>query len=119
MIALARKLETDDDRSVDEHVDAARRFYCDVLGGRELRSPGPQDADGLCFVVRGVRVETGRNRRLLGRRIVLPLKDPAAVAARCWNAGYTVLVESDEQTASPDVFGVLDPFGLRIDLAAA
>ena len=50
-------------------------------------------------------------------RIVLRVDYPEAVAARCWDAGYTVLVEDragGSKTAA--ALAVIDPFGLRIDL---
>jgi len=112
MTAVLR-LDVHADRGIDAKVDAARQFYCDVLGGREIASP----TEGLWFLVRGVLVETGHQRADSLRLVTLPVRDPEAVAARCWNAGYTVLVDGDE-AASPGTFGLLDPFGVRIDLVA-
>lgn len=119
MNALAGKLEFANDRDSDPNVEAARKFYCGLLGGREMSSPARHDAGGrLWFLVAGARIETGSKRRDAASAVVLRLKDPAVVAARCWNAGYTVLVESDDDMSSPAAFGVLDPFGLRINLVA-
>src|SRR6058998_14014 len=111
MMTAVMRLERDADRGIDEKVEAARRFYCEVLGGREIASP----EDALWFLVRGVLVETGNQHPCSLGPVTLRVKDPEAMAARCWNAGYTVLVDREEHSA-PATFGLLDPFGVRIDL---
>lgn len=110
MTAVLR-LDVHADHGVADKVEATRQFYCDVLGGREIASP----TDGLWFLVRGVLVETGNQRPDSLRPITLRVKDPEALVARCWNAGYTVLVDREDDS-SPTTFGLLDPFGVRIDL---
>jgi hypothetical protein len=115
MIALARNVETDDDRDIDEHVEAARRFYCDVLDGRQIASPTSEAERALWFMVRGALIETGYERRDQSARIALRVKNPEEIAARCWDAGYTVLMH-EEETSAPGALAILDPFGLRIDL---
>ena len=82
-------------------MSAAQAFYCELLDGREI-SPG-------CFAVAGVLIETGEARR--GQTTRVPVEDPEGVAARCWNAGYTVVVDDLDL-----VIGVVDPLGLRIEL---
>lgn len=44
---------------------------------------------------------------------VLAVEDPEELAARCWNAGLTVMVHSDAGTTT---LSVIDPTGRRIDL---
>ena len=112
MIAVARRCAEHNESSSMEQLEAARRLYCDTLGGRSI---APADADGaLWFLVGGVLVETGRKRGSHGGRVVLPMDDPEGVAARCWNAGYTVVVD-DVRGLS---IAVIDPFGVRLELMA-
>jgi len=73
----------------------------------------------LSFIVEGTRIDVGRNAADDGAPIVLSVLDPAAVAARCWDAGHTVRVElGDDQSAEEreTVVSVIDPFGRQIDL---
>lgn len=93
MIAVANELEP---------TESARRFYCGLLNGRQLAANR--------FLIGDVIIETDRTDR-----ITLRVNDPEGVAARCWNAGYTVVVDDTPGTA----MSVLDPFGVRIDLARA
>jgi catechol 2,3-dioxygenase-like lactoylglutathione lyase family enzyme len=112
MTAVLR-LETNAVSGMDEKLEATRRFYCDILGGREIASP----EGALWFLVRGVLVETGDQQSGLVSATEVRVTDPEGVAARCWNAGYTVLV--DDRDTSCTTFVLLDPFGVRIDLATS
>jgi hypothetical protein len=96
----------------------ARAFYCDVLRGREVCEELPEGEAGLSFIVEGTRIDIDRNAANDGAPIVLSVLDPAAVAARCWDAGHTVRVDLDDQsTAEREVaVSVIDPFGRQIDL---
>ena len=106
MIAVARKLEFARESSWDDEVEAARRFYCELLDGREI-------ARG-CFAVGGALIKTGHERR--GQTARAPVRDPEGVAARCWNAGYTVVVNDGAVSSAASTIAILDPFGLRIEL---
>ena len=96
----------------------ARAFYCDVLHGRQVWDELPDGEAGLSFIVEGTRIDVGRNAADDGTPIVLPVLDPAAVAARCWDAGHTVRVGLGEQSTAgrEAVVSVIDPFGRQIDL---
>ena len=104
---------------VPNDTSLARAFYCDVLHGRQVWEERPEGEAGLSFIVEGTRVDVGRNAADDGSPIVLSVRDPAAVAARCWDAGHTVRVTklSDQSTAEREaVVSVIDPFGRQIDL---
>ena len=117
MIAMAGVLDLPNESSSNEEVEVARRFYCECLKGRQL-TPATR-ADGILFVVDGVLVETGTTRRSETARVVVPVDDPADVAARCWDAGYTVLMDDAAGVFAGAAIAILDPFGLRIELERA
>ena len=114
MIALASNVDPERQLRGDETVRRARRFYCDVLEGRQMAADAVERVEGaLRFLVAGVAVETGARRYDATTRVVLRVRDPEKLAARCWNAGYTVFVDDAVGV------GIVDPFGLRIELRAA
>lgn len=94
---------------------AARAFYCDALGGRQLRRREMGDAgEALSFRVGGAVVTTGTV--MTRERTRLVVDDAVAVAARCWDAGFTVRVrESGDATT----IAVVDPFDLEVELVAS
>ena len=96
----------------------ARAFYCDVLHGRQVWEELREGEAGLSFIVEGTRIDVGRNAADDGAPIVLSVLDPEAVAARCWDAGHTVLVELGDQCSAEReaMVSVVDPFGRQIDL---
>ena len=104
--------------NVFNETSIARAFYCDVLRGRQVREELPDDEARLSFIVEGTRIDVDRNAADDGAPIVLSVLDPAAVAARCWDAGHTVRVELGDQSAEEreTVVSVIDPFGRQIDL---
>ena len=106
MLAVTRTLEGPNEPVRIEAAEAARRFYCELLDGREI-APG-------CFAVGGVLIETGRERR--GQTARAAVRHPEGIAARCWNAGYTVVVDDAGDASTAAAIAVLDPFGLRIEL---
>ena len=114
MIELARKLALPHDLSWQAETDAARVFYCQLLGAREIPPRGAGGESMIRFVVGGVVIETGHMHR--PALVVVPVKEPEAVAARCWNAGYTVVVDDVSAATTGTAIGVLDPFGLHIEL---
>ena len=63
-------------------------------------------------------LETKTRRRGRTEALVLRVEDPVALAARCWNAGYTVLVEECADAFGSPVLSVIDRLGLRINLRA-
>lgn len=114
MIALASKIDVARQLGGDDTVRRARRFYCDLLEGRQMAAGAVERVEGaLRFLVAGVAVETGAAPRDTTTRVVLRVHDPENLAARCWNAGYTVFVDDTLGV------GIVDPFGLRIELRAA
>lgn len=114
MIALARNMDIERRLDGDERVRHARRFYCDVLEGHQMAAGAAERVEGaLRFLVAGVAVETGAMRHDTTTPVVLRVRDPENLAARCWNAGYTVFVDDAVGV------GIVDPFGLRIELRAA
>lgn len=106
------KLSRDEtlDRADEER--AARSFYEGALGGREVWPTGPRT--------------TPRRRWFLVGTTLIPVSfvpeaatlelfvdSPAAVAERCWDAGYTVRFRAEDT----DDLIVIDPFGRQIVLA--
>ena len=116
MLVLATSTDANEDQILDENLEAARKFYCDVLNGRQIAVGRRGDVAGrLWFTVGGALFETGYRRRRQPARALLRVEDPAEVAARCWNAGYTVIADDRDDT-SPTALTVVDPFGLRVEL---
>jgi catechol 2,3-dioxygenase-like lactoylglutathione lyase family enzyme len=99
----------------DAVVDAALRFYEDVLGGRQIRAASGAEAAGeLWFLVDGVVVRTGEHLRGSSARVSLGIEDADDAAARCWDAGFTVRVHPG--MSEGPALTVVDPFGLEIAL---
>jgi len=93
---------------------AARMFYCDTLGGRQMRRTKLHDEnDALCFSVGGELVTTGP--AATNDRITLIVDDPVGIAARCWDAGFTVRVR---ESADATTIAVVDPFDLELELVS-
>ena len=117
MIAEARTLELHNDSSLNAALKAARRLYCELLDGLEIPPEASAgDESVICFVVNCVVIETGNGRRRPTARVLVPVEDPETIAARCWNSGYTVMVDDVTGASRAAVFTVLDPFGLHIEL---
>ena len=94
---------------------AAWKFYCTVLGGREVRPFGAARDNGtLSFEVGNVVIETGPQFRDARVRMVFATEVVEDVAIRCWDAGFSVLVR--ERRRGPPSLALIDPFGCRIDL---
>jgi hypothetical protein len=90
----------------------AQAFYCDVLHGRQVWDA--ERAGGLSFIVEGTRIDVTTSAAADSDPLVLSVGDPAALAERCWDAGYSVRVSHDAET--PPTVSVIDPFGRRIEL---
>lgn len=110
-----RQLELSRDATLDRaHEErAARLFYEDMLGGRQVWPTGPRTTPRtLWFLVGTTLVPV----RIVPDAGVLELfvDSPAAVAERCWDAGYTVRLRADDT----DDLIVIDPFGRQIVLTA-
>ena len=98
-------------RGAAHYEHAARSFYEGVLGGRQVWLTGPRAAGRkLWFLVGHTLVQVS----LAPPADVLELSvdTPAAIAERCWDAGYTVRFRADD---TPDLI-VIDPFGREIML---
>jgi catechol 2,3-dioxygenase-like lactoylglutathione lyase family enzyme len=94
---------------------AARKFYCSVLGGRQVRPSGIVNADDrLWFLVGGAVIETGPQFRNARARITLDAEAPEDLAVRCWDAGFSVHVL--ESGSGQPSLALVDPFGRKIDL---
>ena len=75
---------------------AARSFYGDALGGREVWRTGRAEAPGsLWFLVGGTLVEVSADPGAVRAAITLAVDAPYDVAERCWDAGFTVRVRHD------------------------
>jgi len=74
----------------DRQRAAAWKFYCQVLGGRHVWPLGV--AGSLWFEVGNALVETGPQFRNARARMAFAAEVVEDVAARCWDAGFTVLV---------------------------
>ena len=94
----------------------ARAFYCDVLRGRQLWDEAREHDGNLSFIVNGTRIDFGASAASDREPVVVHVPDPAAVAERCWDAGYSVRVERDDESTAEATVSVIDPFGRRIDL---
>jgi hypothetical protein len=93
---------------------AARAFYCDALGGRQIGRRAIGDAnESLSFRVGGELVTTGPVVKRERRRLVVD--DAVAIAARCWDAGFTVRVRG---SAAATTIAVVDPFDLELELVS-
>jgi len=95
---------------------AARVFYRRALKGRQVWLAGDACANGsLWFLVAGSLIEVSGGLVSTAKPIVLDVDDPDDLAQRCWDAGFTVLVNQDSTGRAP--VSVFDPFGRRVDLA--
>ena len=93
---------------------AARAFYCDALGGRQIsRVTDGSAGESLWFVIAGTLIQIDPDGPFPGPPISLAVDHPHDLAERCWDAGFSVSV-GDAGTDAP-VF-VFDPFGRRIEL---
>lgn len=116
-MSISHLLDEDRRSAVGEReIAAARTFYCEALGGRQVRPAGLAGTDGgsLWFHVNGALVEAGSALHGPHTRVALSADDPALLAERCWDAGFEVRVHDD--ATGRTLFSVIDPFGRRIDL---
>lgn len=87
---------------------AARSFYQDLLGGRQVWPTGRRAIGRLYFLFDRSLVEVGPARNDV-ELLELGVDSPYDLAARCWDAGYTVrLLEQ------PGAIAVIDPFGRAV-----
>ena len=87
---------------------AARAFYCDALGGRQMRRMQLGDGTSMFkFLVGEELVTTGP--AAADARVTLVVDDALAIAERCWDAGFTVRVRGSEIV-------VVDPFEHELEL---
>ena len=94
---------------------AAWKFYCTVLGGRQVWPFGvARDNGRLWFEVGDAVIETGPQFRDARARMAFAAEVVEDVAIRCWDAGFSVLVR--ERRRGPPSLALIDPFGRQIDL---
>ena len=99
----------------DRQRAAAWKFYCKVLGGRQVWRLGVAGGDGsLWFEVGNSLIEAGPQLRNARARMAFAVEVIEDLAARCWDAGFSVLVR--ERRHGPPSYAVIDPFGRRVDL---
>lgn len=98
--------------------DAARAFYCDVLGLPEIEKPDSLKGRGGFWVMAGDRqlhigVEEGVDRRRMKAHVAYQVDDLAAWRARLMAAG----IEALESVPIPgyDRFECRDPSGNRME----
>ena len=91
---------------------AARAFYCDVLGGRQMRRLQLADGSSLFrFLVGDALVTTGPG--IADERVTLVVDDALAIAERCWDAGFEVRVRESEDATT---IVVIDPFDRELEV---
>jgi extradiol dioxygenase family protein len=91
---------------------AARAFYCDVLGGQQMRRLQLGDGSSLLsFLVGEALVITGPG--VVDDRVTLVVDDALAIAERCWDAGFEVRVRG---TADATTIVVIDPFDRELEV---
>lgn len=95
---------------------AAREFYLEILGGREIRRPQPAGDARLLFMVGGLLIETGPACPDGRGTAVMWADNVEDVASRCWDAGFTVLPSMDAPPMASVI--VVDPFGRRIEIVS-
>ncbi|HKH90501.1 MAG TPA: hypothetical protein VKA54_01795 [Gemmatimonadaceae bacterium] len=103
-----------DDRGQAAHTAAARWFYCDVLHGRQVWPSDGTTGRALWFQIGSALVAVHRDHEGIAIPVRLVVDDPAAMAERCWDAGFTVQVH--EAAPEPVSFVVTDPFARRLVL---
>ena len=102
-------------RTESSRFAAARMFYRDVLGGRQLRRRAADNESGLLrFRVGGSLVTTGPGQS--NDRVALVVDDAVTVAVRCWDAGFTVRVHD---SADATAIAVVDPFERELELVSS
>jgi catechol 2,3-dioxygenase-like lactoylglutathione lyase family enzyme len=102
-------------RLSDEEAIAARTFYCDVLGGRQVwRVERADGEEGLFFIVNHALIETGPAFRDTRFRLPVDSRESTRLAERCWDAGFSVHVHEHHAGKLP--LTLVDPFGRCIDL---
>lgn len=89
---------------------AARCFYQDLLGGRQVWPTGRRPIGKLYFLFDQSIVEVGPARSDV-ESVDVAVDSPNDVAARCWDAGYTVRLLGNER---PGALVVVDPFGRAV-----
>lgn len=89
---------------------AARSFYQDLLGGRQVWPTGRRAVGRLYFLFDQSIVEIDPSRSDM-ESLELAVESPNDVAARCWDAGYTVRLLANER---PGALVVVDPFGRAV-----
>jgi len=101
---------------------AARQFYCELLGLREIEKPEALKARGGFWLAVGDRqvhvgVEEGVDRAATKAHVAYRVSDVAAWRARLVEAGVKIL----ESVAIPgyERFEFRDPFGNRVEMIAA
>ena len=96
-------------RAVGDEERAAREFYEGVLGARQVWPTGPRAAARkLWFLVGSSLLPVALTP--VAEVVELCVDSPAAIAERCWDAGYSVRLRADDS----DDFIVIDPFGRQI-----
>jgi hypothetical protein len=121
-IAKARESRTDgrvwNQTLVGEgELAAARAYYGDVLGGRQVWPFGTAEAsERLWFLVSGALIETGPGLRNTHVRVLLRAEHADDLAARCWDAGFSV--HAAQGPAGKTSLTLVDPFGRYIDLVS-
>ena len=105
------KLSTGETLAGEYYERAARTFYEGLLGGRQVWPTGPRAAPRrLWFLVGHTLVQV--SLAPAGDVLELSVDSPAAIAERCWDAGYTVRFRTEDTCD----FVVIDPFGREIVL---
>ena len=101
--------------AADPSTIAARAFYCDALGGRQMRGASPWDSSSiLMFLVGGALVTTGPGAA--DDRVTLVVDDAEAIAERCWDAGFEVRVRG---SADARTIVLIDPFDRELEVISS
>jgi catechol 2,3-dioxygenase-like lactoylglutathione lyase family enzyme len=101
-------------RITPNDVAAARSFYEDVLGGRQVWATDADADASLWFLVDGALIEACAAAGAGQPPILLAVRAPLELATRCWDAEFDVRVHDDASGRS--ALSVVDPFGREIVL---
>ncbi len=99
-------------RITPNDVAAARSFYEDVLGGRQVWATDAAADAGLWFLVDGALIEVCAAAGAALPPIVLAVRAPVELAARCWDAAFEVRVH--DARGGRSALSAVDPFGREI-----
>lgn len=94
---------------------AARAFYCDALGGRQMRRIELADGSSLFRFLVGSELVTA-GPAVADHRVTLIVEDALTIAERCWDTGFEVRVR---ESAGETTIVVIDPFERELEVRSS